>query len=231
MSDETPAKPKRAYVRRPKALAPTPVVLDHSAAIADAMARFADSMAASIAKMSANGLTAADLSQGLADALEQHRIAKLASNPDPNYSPPSVFEPHGTDHKPLPKAALVREIYTNNHPERAVQLRPDEVDAFNLLSASLPNPNMVRKAHGGKWVARTNDDGTRLMITWPCKGEDDRWNAPKGILALCMELTNGTEVPNVDTMLSQMVALQKQNAEIMALLKARPDLQPASMSA
>lgn len=189
------------------------------------MARFAETLAASMAKANAlGGGSAADLGEAMAAALEKNRVAKLASNPDPNYQPPSVFEPHDANRKPIAKAALVREIYTNNHPERVAQLRPDEVDAFNLLSASLPNPGMVRRAHAGKWLARVNDEGNKLFITWPCKGVDDQMNGPKGILALCKELTDGTEVPSVDGMLSQMLALKKQNDLIMALLAQRPEL-------
>ena len=186
------------------------------------MARLAEG----IAKLTSmgGGASAGDLGDAIANALEKNRIAKLSSNPDPNYVGPSVFEPHGLDRKPLPKAALVRETYTNNHPERAAQLRPDEIDAFNLLSASLPNPGMVRRAHNGKWLARVNDEGNRLYITWPCKAVDDQFNGPKGILALCKELTDGTEVPTVDSMLSQMIALKKQNDAIMALLSQRPEL-------
>ena len=218
---ETPAKTTRPYVRRPKVLAQAPVVPDHTAAILDALARIVEGQA----KLNAvgGGSSAADLGQAMADALEKNRIAKLASNPDPNYVPPSVFEPH-LHGKPAPKAEFVRQVYVNNALEKRDSLRPDEVDAFNLLSASLPNPGMIRRAHAGKWSATVNNDGSRLSIVFPCKGVDDQFNAPKGIIALCKELTDGTEVPSVDGMLTQMLALQKQNAAIMALLAQRPEL-------
>lgn len=224
MSDETATKTRRPYVRRPKALAPAaPVVPDHSAAILEALARIVEGQA-KVAALGGGSLDANALGASLAAALEKDRVARLPSNPDATYVPSSVFEPHGLDGKPLPKAFFVREIYVNNSPERRDSLRPDEVDAYNLLSASLPNPGNVRRAHSGKWVARVNDEGNKLFITFPCKGVDDQLNGPKGILALCKELTDGTEVPSVDGMLAQMVKLQAQNAQIMALLAKRPEL-------
>ena len=218
LTHEAPAKTKRPYTRKP----PAPAVPDHSAAIADAMARLAEGLA-KITSMGAGGLTSEGLGEAMAAALEKNRVAKLASNPDPNYIGASVFEPH-LNGKPAPKAQLVREVYVNNSPERRDSLRPDEVDAYNLLSASLPNPGMVRRAHAGKWTAQVSADGQRLSIIFPCKGVDDQANGPKGILALCKELTDGTEVPSVDGMLSQMLALKKQNETIMALLAKNPSL-------
>lgn len=216
---ETPAKTKRTYTRK----TPAPAVVDHSAAILDALSRITEMQARVAALAPAAGFDAAALGDAMANALEKNRVAKLASNPDPNYVGPSVFEPH-LNGKPAPKAQLVREIYVNNSPERRDSLRPDEVDAYNLLSASLPNPGMVRRAHGGRWTAKVNDDGSRLSIIFPCKGVDDQANGPKGILALCKELTDGTEVPSVDGMLAQMIKLQAQNAAIMALLAKSPEL-------
>lgn len=219
--DETPVKAKRGRPARAAVAAPA---TDHTAVLAAAM----ESIAKATAALAAIGVNpnsnAAELGKAMAAALEENRVARLASNPDPNFQPHSIFEPHGPDRKPLPKPMFARDVYVNNSPERREALRPDEVHAYNVLSASLPNAGQMRRARGGKWSAEVSRDGQRLMIYFPCKGVDDQLNGPKGILALCKELTDGTEVASVDGMLTQMLALQKQNAEIMAILKSRPDL-------
>lgn len=218
---EVPAKTKRPYVRRPKALeaaAAVPVVVpDHTAALTDALARIVEK----IGQIGTGSLTA----EGLAKALESNRVAQLPSNPDHNYQPASVFAPHDPlTKKPLPKATLVREVFVNAAREKEDALRPDEVDAFNVLSASLPNPGMVRTSRAGKWRASVNAEGTRLQIIFPCKGVDDMLNGPKSLIALCSELTDGKPVETVDGMLAQMNALKKQNEMIMALLAQHPEL-------
>ena len=181
-------------------------------------------LAASLEKFGTAGLTA----EGLAKALEANRTAALASNPDTGYHPPSVFEPNGPDGRPLPKPDFVRTVFVNNHQEQLNQLKPEEVHAYNLLSASLPNPGAIRTSRAGKWKARVDLEGQRLYISFPSKGEDDRMNGPKGIIALCKELTDGTTVENVDSMLTKLMALEAQNKAIMALLSNRPELAAAA---
>ena len=197
--------------------------IDHTQALADAVARtmaLQDQMAQMFALLASKpGLTAVEL----ADALEVNRKKQFVNVWDSHIA--SCFEPADADGKKIPKASFVREVYSNNHREDESQCTPTEVDAYNVLSASL-TPGSARTTRGGRYVARVNPEGTRLSIFFPCKNEDDRYDVPT-IIALCRELTDGVKDVTHEDLLARMLRLEQDNAALKLAMSATAEAVPA----
>jgi hypothetical protein len=131
---------------------------------------------------------------GLTESSIEKLVGKLdgrENRSNPNYPKHSAFSyPEGDRAKPRP--TLARETWHNNARVREDQCTPEEILAFNALSASLPNPNDERSSREGRWIAKVNRNGTKLMIVIPCRTIEDRDDANSStVLMFCRELAEG----------------------------------------
>lgn len=193
--------------------------IDHTAAIEGALARLAEKEAAldrKLAELSARPAVAQEpstsdvLREMLAD---QRKNAPFKNNADAPLR--SVYTQYAPG-DPRPKATLVREVTINGARMQEMMMTPQEVDATNALSASLPNPLDKRTSRGGTYIAEVDATGQRLKVEFPDKTIDTAMQVPASHILLCLELTKGAAVANVNSILERMVALEKQNEELTA---------------
>ena len=120
-----------------------------------------------------------------------------------------------------PKPPLAREIWHNSARVREGQCTPEEVFAFNTLSASLPNPGDERSSRDGRWIAAVSKDGRKLLIRIPCKTIEQREEAnASSILMFCRELAEGKGAITPQSMASDIAQLQADRARLERILAA-----------
>lgn len=169
------------------------------------MAKDATEIDALKAQLAAMQEQMAALAQPKADpGLEAVKLLAERSAPkeDPNYIERGPFT-RADGSKPR----LTRPTFFLGARQRDDQLTPDEVEAFNAITAS-------RTARDGRWVAdvRQNGSTSELWIEVPAKTQDDRQDLP-ALLMILLELQGGPRATDP-------LALAQRVAELEARLAA-----------
>lgn len=150
---------------------------------------------------------------------------------NPNYPAQSTFSyPEGERARPKPK--LARETWHNGSRVREDQCTPEEIFAFNALSASLPNPNDERSSRDGRWIAKVNRQGNRLMVAIPCRTIEERDEANSStVLMFCRELAEGKGAITAQSMAADIEQLKADRDRLEKLLAANGITLPVAAAA
>lgn len=116
----------------------------------------------------------------------------------------------GDDDYSHPKPTLRYETTFCGIPQRAEDLTPLEVELFNSFTES-------KEAHGGKWTAILDRDGTkrRLKVRVPCASSDEMTSLPP-LTQILMELLYGESVGDPVLAMAEMQALRREVAALKA---------------
>jgi len=147
---------------------------------------------------------------------------------NPNYPKHSAFSyPEGDRARPRP--TLARETWHNSARVREDQCTPEEILAFNALSASLPNPDDERTTRDGKWIAKVSRNNKKLVILIPCKTVEDRDEANMStVLMFCRELAEGKGAITPQSMAADIEQLKADRDRLEKLLAANGVTLPTS---
>ena len=162
-----------------------------------------------------------------APGLDESAIERLVGKMDgrenrsnPNYPKISVFTyPEGE--RARPKPTLLRETWHNNARIREDQCTPEEILAFNALSASLPDPNAERSTRDGRWIAKVSRNNQKLMIIIPCRTIEDRDESNmSSVLMFCRELAEGKGAVTPQSMAADIEQLKADRDRLEKILLA-----------
>ena len=137
---------------------------------------------------------------------------------NPNYPKISAFSyPEGDRARPRP--TLLRETWHNSARVREDQCTPEEILAFNALSASLPNADDERTSRDGKWIAKVSRNNQKLIVIIPCKTIEDRDEANmSSVLMFCRELAEGKGAVTPQSMAADIAQLKSDRDRLEQLL-------------
>lgn len=157
------------------------------------------------------GLSGDDLKAILATQAEATRSlvesARPARHSNPDHQHISAFSyPEGDLKRPKPTFLAgangkPREVYFNHHLERADDLTPAEIDAYNLITKDC-------SARDGRWTAVVKANA--LYVTIPSFTSDDRQDMHNGLVLNLRELASGPKAVSLVDLVAELADLRAQ---------------------